>query len=350
VKKLVVNVVSESAYMFKAQGVHSVFRTTVEMLRASGLVDVRVNSLRACDILHAHIAGPFWYVLRPFYRGRAILSAHVVPESFKQGIIGYSRLEPLWIRYVVSSFNSADHVIPVSPAVKKNLESRGVKAPQTYIPNPIDRALFRKDPELRARGRALLGVSPTVKVVLGVGLTVLRKGIDEFVEVARRNPAVTFVWVGGNSFSVFTDGYFHIHDLMASAPPNMKFAGIFPIEKLPELYNAADAFFLPTRQDNFPMVIVEAAACGLPIVLRDIPDFREIFSPGYMPADGVDGFSHALNRILAEPDHAHTLSERALALAARYDTCAVAARLVECYQRLYEQSMQARSPSRGSAA
>ena len=322
--------------MFKAEGVYAVFRTTVEMLKAGGEVEVRVNSLAPCDIMHAHFAGPIYFALKPFYRGRRILSAHVVPESFKQNFMLWKQLEPVWNRFVVSSFNSADLVIAVSPAVKRNLETKGVRTAQRFIPNPIDRGLYRRDPELRARGRALLGMPADRPLVLGVGLTVLRKGVDEFVEVARRNPDISFAWVGGSSFSILTDGYFTIHELISSAPPNVRFPGFFPRERMPELYNAADLFFLPTRQDNFPMVIVEAAACGLPIVLRDLPDFREIFEPAYLPADGVEEFSRAIGRVLSDPALARSLSDRSLALAARYDTPAVAAQLVQCYRELYD--------------
>jgi 1,2-diacylglycerol-3-alpha-glucose alpha-1,2-galactosyltransferase len=329
-----VNVVSETQFMFKAQGVYAVFRTTVEMLRQCPDVELHVNSLVPCDILHAHFPGPFYFALRPFYGGRSVLSAHVVPESFSQGIVGYKRFEPLFAGFVVKTFNTANLLIAVSPAVKRNLEARGVTAPQVFIPNPIDRVLFRPDPALRARGRALLGIPEGRKLVLGVGLTVLRKGVDEFVETARANPDVTFVWVGGNSFSVLTEGYFRLHDLVSSAPPNLGFPGLFAMETMPELYNAADLLLFPTRQDNFPMVVVEAAACGLPMIIRDLPDFREIFAPAYLPADGVAGFSAAIRRVFGEPALAASLRERSRELAARYDMPGVAARLVECYRSL----------------
>jgi 1,2-diacylglycerol-3-alpha-glucose alpha-1,2-galactosyltransferase len=350
VKKLIVNVVSETEYMFKAEGVYSVFRTTVDMLKAGGEVEVRVNSFAPCDIMHAHFPGPIYFALKPFYRGRRILSAHVVPEGFRQNFIFWKQLEPLWTRFIVSSFNSADLIIAVSPAVKRNFESKGVRTPLLFIPNPIDTAFYRRDPELRARGRELLGISAGRPLVLGVGMTVLRKGVDEFVEVARRHPDVSFVWVGGNSFSLLTDGYFAINELISSAPPNMRFAGIFPREKMPELYNAADIFFLPTRQDNFPMVIVEAAACGVPIVLRDLPDFREIFEPGYIPADGIDGFSKAIGKALSEPSFARSQADRSMALAARYDTPAVAAQLVRCYREFYDGVGAVKGESPGTGA
>jgi len=339
-KKLKVNVVSESQYGWRAQGVYAVFQTTIRMLEATGEVDVRVNSFARCDILHAHFPGPLYFALAPFYAGRRVMSAHVVPESFHQSTTGWRQLDPLISRYIVHSFNTANLLIAVSPAVRANLRSRGVRTPQIVIPNPIDLSQFRPDPVLRARGRAMLGIGPREKVVIGVGLICLRKGFDEFLEVARRNPALTFVWVGGSSFSILTDGYFKKQEWIAAAPKNARFPGLLPIERMPDAYNAADLFFLPTRQDNHPMSVAEAAACGVPIVLRDIPDFREIFGSAYLAAAGVEGFSDCIRKAMGDPALSASLRRDSLAMIRRYDAPVIAARLLEAYRQLRRRSRE----------
>ena len=42
-------------------------------------------------------------------------------------------------------------------------------------------------------------------------------------------------------------------------------------------YNGADVFFMPSYAETFGLVILEALACGVPVVARDIPEFHEIF-------------------------------------------------------------------------
>jgi 1,2-diacylglycerol-3-alpha-glucose alpha-1,2-galactosyltransferase len=216
--------------------------------------------------------------------------------------------------------------------------SRGVKTPQVVIPNAIDLSYFRQDPGLRASGRELLGLEPEERVVLGVGLICLRKGFDEFIEVARINPGFTFVWVGGSSFSLFTDAYFKKHEWMAAAPRNVRFPGILPFEKMPEMYNAADLLFLPTRQETFGLVIAEAAACGLPLVVRDLPDFRELFGDAHLGAEGCGGFSDCIRSVFADSGLARTLREKSLAMVQRFDSRSLAAKLVEAYRELYKNS------------
>jgi 1,2-diacylglycerol-3-alpha-glucose alpha-1,2-galactosyltransferase len=337
-KKLKVNIVWEWQKLWPAQGINSAFLTTVAMLKKSPDVEIHINSLKTCDIMHAQYPGPIYYSLMSVYRGRRMITAHVVPESFYQGVAPW--LTPSISRVVLSFFNTADLLVAVAPGVRRNLQSRGVRPPQVVIPNAIDLSSFRPDPELRARGRAILGVPSHAKVVLGVGIMCLRKGIDDFVEVARANPHLTFAWIGGATFSLFTDGYFKQRDWAAAAPRNLLLPGILPYEKMPALYNAADLMFLPTRQETFGLVVAEAAACGLPLVLRDLENFRELFADAYLGANRPVGFSDCIRGIFSSPAEAARMVEKSFALARQYDSRALAARLVETYQALYERHRQ----------
>ena len=337
-KKLKVNVVSEFQYLWKAQGVGTAFFTTVDMLRNTDSVEVHVNSLKTCDILHGISPGPLFSALKPLYPGRRVLSAHVVPESFHMSLPLWRQIDPIVTRIIVRSFNTADLLISVAPAVTRNLKSRGVRTPQVVIPNAIDLSHFRRDPGLRTSGRTLLGLGPDTKVVLGVGLICLRKGFDEFIEVARMNPGFTFVWVGGSSFSLFTDAYFKKHEWITAAPRNVRFPGILPFERMPEVYNAADLLFLPTRQETFGLVIAEAAACGLPLVVRDLPDFRELFGDAHLGAEGCNGFSECIRSVFSDPGLAESLRRKGLAMAQRLDSRSLATKLVEAYVGLYMSS------------
>jgi 1,2-diacylglycerol-3-alpha-glucose alpha-1,2-galactosyltransferase len=276
-----------------------------------------------------------YFALAPLYPGRRVLSAHVVPESHHQSTAGWRLLDPVMTRFLVRSFNTADLLISVAPSVRRNLEARGVTAPQAVVPNPVDLSRFRPDEGLRLRGRALLGLAPGERVVLGVGLPVLRKGFDQFLEVAAMNPALRFVWVGGNSFSVLTDGWSTLHRRMRAAPRNVRFPGMIPLATMPEVYNAADVLLFPSRQETFGLVALEAAACGLPLVLRDLPHFHEVFDEAFLSGTGPDSFSARIRDLLRDPAGTARMRGLSLALADRYSSRAVAERLVSEYQALY---------------
>jgi glycosyltransferase involved in cell wall biosynthesis len=96
----------------------------------------------------------------------------------------------------------------------------------------------------------------------------------------------------------------------------------------------ADVFALSSHYEGFGNVVVEAMACGVPVVATSSPGTRDIVS------DGVDGFlvdSHepdpfaaALAKLVTDGALRARLSAAALAKARRYDTATVAA----CYDRV----------------
>lgn len=57
---------------------------------------------------------------------------------------------------------------------------------------------------------------------------------------------------------------------MAAAPANVRFVGQLPREQVGSWYQAADVFVSTARQETLGLVVLEAAAAGPPLVLRDI--------------------------------------------------------------------------------
>jgi glycosyltransferase involved in cell wall biosynthesis len=107
---------------------------------------------------------------------------------------------------------------------------------------------------------------------------------------------------------------------------------------MPDVYNAADVLLFPSRQETFGLVALEAAACGLPLVLRDLPDFHEIFGEAFLSGSDPDSFSARIRALLADPVRAAGMRRLSLAQADRYSSRAVAERLVGEYRALYARS------------
>ena len=122
----------------------------------------------------------------------------------------------------------------------------------------------------RERVRRELGVSDHQRVILGVGYGDWRKGLDLWPamikSVVARHPGTLFVWVGKLEPTL---QHWLVHDLQVSGlEKHMVFYGTTNL--LFDLYAAADAFILTSREDPFPSVVVEAMASGLPtVVFRD---------------------------------------------------------------------------------
>lgn len=109
-----------------------------------------------------------------------------------------------------------------------------------------------------------------------------------------------FVWAGGFSFGKITDGYEEIRHAAEHLPANVTLTGIVPREKMNELYNAADVFFLPSFDELFPMTLLESMCCHKPILVRDLDLYPCILEGYYTAASDVDGFVSQL-RALTDP-------------------------------------------------
>jgi len=105
------------------------------------------------------------------------------------------------------------------------------------------------------------------KIVLGVAFDWgIRKGLDVFVELSTMLPNdYQIVLVGTND------------EIDKTLPPK-----ILSIHKtnnqkeLADIYSAADVFFIPTREENYPTVNMEAIACGTPVITFDTGGSGEI--------------------------------------------------------------------------
>lgn len=341
--RLVVNLVSETVGGTTGHGVHTAFLQTFAALEKAGC-DVRVNAGAGCDIVHIQTMGlkSLYMLLRT--RERAVVTAHIVPAS----MVGSFALAPIWLPigefYMRAFYAFADEVLAVSPEVVDGLRKMGVSAPTRFVPNAIDVERFRPREGWRAEIRQRLGIASDAKVVLCAGQVQPRKGVDAFVRAARSMPDITFVWVGGMPFKAVTAGYRQMEYLKANAPANCLFVGDVPYDDMPKYYAASDCLFFPSKQETFGLAIIEAAAAGLPLVLRDIDTYRPLFGDSYIAGD-EDTFDDQLRQLLDDEKALAAWGERAGEMAMRFDVSRMGEQLVRVYNEVLARPEEARTRS-----
>ena len=103
---------------------------------------------------------------------------------------------PLFGKYLAHMYQKADYVITPSEYSKHLIQSYGVTTPIIAVSNGIDLEKYKKDPKKEEVFRKHFNIQEGQKVVICAGLYFKRKGIEDFVEVARRMPDVRFIWLG----------------------------------------------------------------------------------------------------------------------------------------------------------
>ena len=206
------------------------------------------------------------------------------------------------------TLRGADGVLTVSQAMRRKVvEDFGVEARRVRtIVNGIDTAVFH--PRDRAVERARLGLDPEAQVVCYVGRLVESKGLVEllqaFAQLRGRTPRARLVLAGDG---VMRDRLAAQVAAAGLADSVRMTGGIEPVEVAAWIC-ASNVLVLPSWSEGYPNVLVEALACGCPVVATDVGGAGEIVDASsgmLLPPRDPDALARALGEALARDwDHA----------------------------------------------
>lgn len=281
------------------QGVGSAYLEQVELVKSSPKFEVLINSKEKADIIHAHTIEPRNYLKLKFNKGVGVAYCHFLPETLDGSIKLPKTIFNIFKKYVVSFYKQADYLVVVNPIFINDLARHGVNRENIkYIPNYVSKDQFyKKSKKEILQIREKHNISKDRFVVLGVGQVQTRKGVLDFVEVAKKLPDVEFVWCGGFSFGAITDGYNELKKIYENPPKNVKFLGIIPREEMNDMYNMADLLFMPSYNELFPMSILEVVNTEKPVLLRNLDLYHDILFDKYVSGENNKDFVSAIKNL-----------------------------------------------------
>lgn len=299
--KIVINMLSK-ADSVEGQGVGSAYIEQVNLVKEelNDTFEVRINSKKKADIVHVHSVNPSFYMRFKKKNGIRVMYCHFLPETLKGSIKLPKLFFNIYCKYVMSFYKKAEYLVVVNPIFIEDLVKLGVKEDHIkYIPNYVSKNQFHPISTEDARSvRNKYNLPENKFIVLGCGQVQTRKGVTDFVEVAKNNPDIEFVWAGGFSFKAITDGYNELKKIYENPPyPNLHFIGIIPRKEMNEIFNMADCLFMPSYNELFPMSILEAASVGKPILLRDLDLYKNILWDNYLVGTNNEEFSECLRKL-----------------------------------------------------
>ena len=297
-----------AADKIKGQGVGSAYEEQVNLVK-SGLKDsyeIYLNTLKKCDIIHFHTINPEYWLSTKLDRDffAHVGYVHFLPETVEDSLDIPEFGKKIFYKYIIDFYNRMDYLVTVNPYFIGELEKYGIPRQKiTYIPNFVsNKNFYPMNPDELYKIKTEYGIDVDKFIILGVGQLQSRKGVIDFVKTAQQFPEAQFIWAGGFSFGIMTDGYKELKEVMENPPKNVKFLGIVEREKMNEIYNISDVLFLPSYSELFPMTVLESMCVGKPIVLRDLDIYPQILFDYYLKGSSVEDFTKILKKLEAEPE------------------------------------------------
>jgi glycosyltransferase involved in cell wall biosynthesis len=117
---------------------------------------------------------------------------------------------------------------------------------------------------------------------------------------------------------------------------DIRFLGFVPEEDLPVLYSAACPFVFPSVYEGFGLPLVEAMACGVPIIASNTSSIPEVVGDAALlvPPTDPEAFAEAILRVRSDKDLRRTMTERGVCRAAGFRWDKAARQLLECIRNV----------------
>lgn len=297
-----INMLSK-ADMVKGQGVLSAHDEQVELAREvmENSALILENAKGSSDITHYHSINPEYYLstFRRKKHGALVGYVHFLPETVENSISLPRFAKDIFYKYMISFYKRMDYLVTVNPVFIDKLEDYGVSREKiTYIPNMVsEKNFYPLGEEEKRKTREKYGLAQDVFTILCAGQLQKRKGVFDFLDVAEKMPECEFVWAGGFSFGKISEGYEEIRARMKNLPKNVKFLGLVDRNEMNRIYNMADVMFLPSYEELFPMTILEAMNCRLPILVRNLDIYQPILFDYVLKGKNQEEFVKIMERL-----------------------------------------------------
>jgi glycosyltransferase involved in cell wall biosynthesis len=277
---------------------------------------------------------------------RTIITCHDL-DTFRCLVNPAAEPRPRWFRAMagrtLKGFLRAAHVITPSASTREQLLRNGWFSPDqvTVIPPGVDSVFFSAPSTKLDEGVAGILARAGETYLLHVGSTIRRKRMDVllqvFARIAKDLPHVRLVRVGG---ALTAEQARLAHDLGVDG--KIVQAPRITQPQLAEIYRKAAILLQTSDAEGFGLPVIEAMACGCPVVASDIEPLREAGGDAadYRPVADISAWSEIVRRLLderaAEPERWERRRSRARKHASEFTWPGNAERTVAIYRRMSE--------------
>ena len=280
--------------------VPGVFKSLDGLLMALGSLPtlLRLRRGNGFDLIDAHFAYPDGYaatLLGSWLKVPVTITLRGTEVRLARTRLGR--------RLITTALARASGVFAVAEALKRHAMELGIEESRIrVIGNGVDTDKFRPVP--RGEARRQLGLPPDAPILITVGGLVERKGFHRVIEclpeLKKSFPDLRYLIAGGAG----PEGDFGsvlrkmISDL--GLADSVHLLGQIAPDRLKIPLSGADAFVLATRNEGWANVLLEAMACGLPVIATDVGGNAEVISRPELGTLVPFGDRHALERAITQ--------------------------------------------------
>jgi glycosyltransferase involved in cell wall biosynthesis len=272
--------------------------------------------------------GPLWHPTP------LVMTVHDLAPLRRPELLPHARSRWYWGRWVLATARRAQAVIAPSEATRADLVAAGVPAERVAVV-PLAAALEAPDAPQGDADRAVVArYALPPRYLLYVGTIDRRKDYPSLLGALRHLDADLGLVVAGTLIAGRTD--FHAHVAAHGLGARVRVLGYVPDADLGALYRCAQALVYPSVFEGFGLPVLEAMACGTPVVTYRATALVEVAGDAALLVDppwSAERLAAALRRLLADEALRQTLRARGRARAAGFDWGRTARLTAEVYAR-----------------
>jgi glycosyltransferase involved in cell wall biosynthesis len=283
------------------------------------------------DVFHAQ------HIVPPFLKCKTVTTIpDIAYEHFPEA---FPRRQRLWLKKLVrDSARRADHIITVSEYSKRDIVTTyGIPEDKVTVTYEGAGPEFQPVDREKAKHALACRYGITGPFVLYLGRLQARKNLTRVVEAfaqVRRAGLPHRLVLAGKQDSLFEPVLSRIRELGLES--EILLPGFLTAADVPLFYNAAEVFVYPSLFEGFGLPVVEAMACGVPVITSQGSSLEEVAGDAALLVDPLSesSIAGAMQRLLEDSDLRSRLRQAGLKRSRMFDFRNTARQTMDVYERL----------------
>lgn len=295
-----------------------------------------LHNQKKIQIVHAHALTHFAVLC--IFVGKILNKKGLIKIATEEDISKIMSSSSIIQKLLIPFSKFTNYYVAISENIKKEILRMGVPSEKIYsTPNGVDTNIYKplnlKDKKAKKRFLSI----PDGEIVIFVGRLAFRKGVDVLIKawkkVIQRFPHACLLIVGSGEEEKKLINLSNSLNLIE----NIRFVGM--VDNVVDYLQTSDVFSFPSRLEGSPNAILEALACGLPVIGTNIGGIVDVINDGenglLIPPENSDLLASNICQLLQDKEYRESFGvkarESALSL---FSFDVVSKGYLECYQQL----------------